>query len=161
MPLTALPISRLRGSDPAPAHLWFVSAWQISSVEARHARLRSVLYFPALVAQRHNPILRVFAERLRAAGKPKLAVIAAVMRKLLHLIYGILKSGQPFDPNFLAQPAKPLDFQDGIYSAHVSNVSTIYNLFTDFRDRHIIVSCNRFIKTNFSKLTLLQIEVSA
>lgn len=70
------------------------------------ARLRSALYFPALVAQRHNPILRAFAQRLLAAGKPKLAVLAAVMRKLLHLIYGILKSGLPFDPNFLAQSAE-------------------------------------------------------
>jgi transposase len=67
------------------------------------AHLRSALYFPALVAQRHNPILRAFAQRLLAAGKPKLAVLAAVMRKLLHLIYGILKSGQPFDPDFLTK----------------------------------------------------------
>lgn len=68
-------------------------------------RLRSALYFPAIVAQRHNPILRAFAQRLLAAGKPRLAVIAAVMRKLLHLVYGILKSGQPFDPDFLAKKA--------------------------------------------------------
>ena len=69
------------------------------------ARLRSALYFPALVAQRYNPILCVFAERLRAAGKPKMAVLAAVMRKLLHLVYGILTSGQPFDPDFLTKKA--------------------------------------------------------
>jgi transposase len=69
------------------------------------ARLRSALYFPAIVAQRYNPILRPFAQRLLAAGKPKLAVIAAVMRKLLHLVYGILTSGQPFDPDFLTKTA--------------------------------------------------------
>lgn len=69
------------------------------------ARLRTALYFPAIVAQRHNPILRAFAQRLLAAGKPKLAVIAAVMRKLLHLIYGILTSAQPFDPDFLTKTA--------------------------------------------------------
>jgi transposase len=65
------------------------------------ARLRSALYWPAVVAQHHNPILRLFAQRLLTAGKAKLAVIAAVMRKLLHLVYGILKSGQPFDPLYL------------------------------------------------------------
>lgn len=65
------------------------------------SRLRQALYFPAIVAQQHNPILRPFAQRLLAAGKAKLAVIAAVMRKLLHLVYGILKSGQPFDPHYL------------------------------------------------------------
>ncbi len=65
------------------------------------ARLRHTLYFPAIVAQRWNPILAPFAKRLLAAGKAKLTVIAAVMRKLLHLVYGILKSGQPFDPHYL------------------------------------------------------------
>jgi transposase len=65
------------------------------------ARLRSALYFPAIVAQRHNPILRPFAQHLLRAGKAKLAVIAACMRKLLHLVYGILTSGQPFDPHYL------------------------------------------------------------
>lgn len=68
-------------------------------------RLRSALYFPAIVAQQHNPILHVFAQRLLDAGKSKLQVIAAVMRKLLHLVFGILKSGQPFDPHFLDQRA--------------------------------------------------------
>jgi len=69
------------------------------------SRLRSTLYFPAIVAQRHNPILPTFAQRLLAAGKPKLAVVAAVMRKLLHLVFGILKSGQPFDPHYLDKRA--------------------------------------------------------
>ncbi len=67
-------------------------------------RLRNALYFPALVAQRHNPILHTFAQRLLAAGKSKMQVVAAVMRKLLHLVFGILKSGQPFHPHFLDQP---------------------------------------------------------
>jgi transposase len=65
------------------------------------SRLRAALYFPAIVAQRHNPILHPFAHRLLASGLSKLAVIAAVMRKLLHLVFGILKSGQPFDPLYL------------------------------------------------------------
>lgn len=69
------------------------------------ARLRSALYFPAIVAQQHNPILRPFAQHLLQAGKAKLAVLAAVMRKLLHLVYGILKSGQPFDPHYLEKKA--------------------------------------------------------
>jgi len=71
------------------------------------ARLRSTLYFPAIVAQRHNPILHAFAERLLAGGKAHLAVIGAVMRKLLHLVYGILKSGQPFDDHYLEKRLDP------------------------------------------------------
>jgi transposase len=64
------------------------------------AALRAALYMPAVVAKRHNPILRAFAQRLLDRGLCQMAVITAVMRKLLHLIYGILKSGRPFDPNF-------------------------------------------------------------
>lgn len=54
---------------------------------------------PALVAKRHNPVLRTFAERLAARGKPPKLILCALMRKLLHLIWGVLRSGKPFDPN--------------------------------------------------------------
>jgi len=64
------------------------------------ARLRKLLYMPAIVAQRYNVILHAFAQRLRARGKHAMVVLAAVMRKLLHLAYGVLKSGRPFDPNY-------------------------------------------------------------
>lgn len=65
------------------------------------AAIRAALYLPAVVAKRCNPILRAFAQPLLDRGLSQMAVITAVMRKLLHLIYGILKSGRPFDPNFL------------------------------------------------------------
>jgi transposase len=67
--------------------------------------LRAALYFPAMVALRHNPIIRAFGERLRANGVAPKAVVVAAIRKLLHLIYGILKSGQPFNPNYAIQGA--------------------------------------------------------
>ena len=62
--------------------------------------LRKALYMPALVAWRHNPLIRAFCERLKAQGKNGKLVVAAAMRKLLVLAYGVLKSGQPFDPNY-------------------------------------------------------------
>jgi transposase len=55
---------------------------------------------PAIAALRFNPPLRVFAERLAQVGKDKRLIIGAVMRKLLVLAYGILRSGRPFDPNY-------------------------------------------------------------
>jgi transposase len=61
------------------------------------ARLRKALYMPAVVSLRHNPVLAHFAGRLAAAGKPKMVIVGAVMRKLAHIIYGVLKSGKPFD----------------------------------------------------------------
>jgi transposase len=60
--------------------------------------LRKALYMPALVARRHNPVLRAFCDRLAARGKHPKQVLVAAMRKLLHLIWGVLKSGRPFDP---------------------------------------------------------------
>jgi transposase len=62
------------------------------------ASLRSALFMPALTAKRHNPLLQAFAQRLEANGKLPMQIVVALMRKLLHLAYGILKSGQPFDP---------------------------------------------------------------
>jgi len=64
------------------------------------AAVRGELHLPALNAMRTNPILRTFAERLRAKGKPEPVIIGAVVRKLLHICYGVLKHRTPFDPNY-------------------------------------------------------------
>jgi len=64
-------------------------------------QLRKSVYMSAISAKTHNPIIRAFCHRLLSRGLPPLAVVAAAMRKLLHLVYGILKSGKPFDPDFL------------------------------------------------------------
>lgn len=56
--------------------------------------LRSVLYMAALSAKKHNPILKVFYDRLVAAGKPKKVAIVACMRKLIIIINAMIKSGQ-------------------------------------------------------------------
>lgn len=61
-------------------------------------RLRKALYFPAIVAMRHNPQVRALSERLKERGKCPMQVIGAAMRKLIHIAYGVLKSGRPFDP---------------------------------------------------------------
>ncbi len=61
--------------------------------------LRRALYMPAIVARRYNPVIKEFADRLKKAGKPNMVIIGAVMRKLIHIVYGVLKSGRPFDPS--------------------------------------------------------------
>jgi transposase len=70
-----------------------------------NANLRKILYMPAVCAKRYNPIIQTFCQRLLASGLKPMEVIGAAMHKLLHLIYGILKSGKPFDPNFLQKHA--------------------------------------------------------
>jgi len=69
-----------------------------------NAHLRKALYFPAMVAITHNPIIRAHSQRLMERGKQPMVINGAAMRKLLHLAYGVLKSGQPFDPNFTFTP---------------------------------------------------------
>jgi transposase len=55
------------------------------------ARVRAVLYLAALVAVRHNPVLRAFYDRLCAAGKPKKVALTACMHKLLVILNALLK----------------------------------------------------------------------
>lgn len=69
---------------------------RLSKVGNRH--LRSAFYMPALAAHRYNPIIADMVERLTARGKSKMTIVGAVMRKLLHLAYGVLKTRKPFDP---------------------------------------------------------------
>ena len=64
------------------------------------AALRAALYMPAIVAKRCNPRLQVWANQLSQRGLTGKQVIVALMRKLVHLAYGILKSGRAFDPHF-------------------------------------------------------------
>jgi len=68
---------------------------RISKVGNRH--LRCALYMPALVASRREPHLRGFYEHLLARGKKKRQALMAVARKLLHAIYGMFRSEQPYN----------------------------------------------------------------
>ena len=46
---------------------------------------------------RFNPIIKNFSERLSNTGKSKMVIVIAAMRKLLHIIYGVLKNKTPFN----------------------------------------------------------------
>ena len=63
-----------------------------------HARLRKALYMPAMVATTRTAWGRALKQRLAAAGKPPMLILGAMMRKLLCVAYGVLRSGRPFDP---------------------------------------------------------------
>ena len=65
-----------------------------------NTHLRAALYMPAVTAMRWNPAVKPLVERLQKRGKLPKVILGAVMRKLIHLAYGVLKSGKPFDPNY-------------------------------------------------------------
>jgi transposase len=60
--------------------------------------LRHVMFRAAPIASHHNPILKKFADRLRAAGKPPKVVIKAVARKLGTTVNALIKSDQKWSP---------------------------------------------------------------
>lgn len=64
--------------------------------KAGPARVRGLLYMPAVIAKQHNPHVKALYERLLARGKTKMAAIGAAMRKLVHLCFGVVRSGQPY-----------------------------------------------------------------
>lgn len=70
-----------------------------------NAYLRSAMYMPALVALKHNPDIRAFGHRLRLAGKPGMLIVGAAMRKLIHIIFGVLHSGTVYVPQITGEPA--------------------------------------------------------
>jgi transposase len=60
--------------------------------------VRSALFLAALVASRHNPVLKDFRDRLVATGKPKMVAVIAVARKLLTILNAILRDKKPWQP---------------------------------------------------------------
>jgi len=100
-------IARFESADAIAAYVGVVPGVKHSGKHAPksqplcpigHAELRRALYMPTIAATRHNPWLRRFYERLRAAGKPAKVAIVASMRKLLHAVYSVAKNRRPFTP---------------------------------------------------------------
>ncbi len=56
--------------------------------------MRAALFVGALVASKHNPVLREFRDRLVAAGKSKIVAIVAVARKLFTIINAMVRDGR-------------------------------------------------------------------
>ena len=68
------------------------------SVWGERTAIRSALYMAALVASQHNPVIKAFYHRLRAAGKPAKVALTACMRKLLLILNSMLKRGTQWGP---------------------------------------------------------------
>jgi transposase len=58
--------------------------------------VRTALFMGAMVAKKHNPVLKAFFDRLVAAGKPKMVALIALARKLLTILNAILRDQRPW-----------------------------------------------------------------
>jgi len=65
-----------------------------------NGRLRTALYLATLSAAQHNPVIKAFYQRLRAAGKPTKVARCAAARKLLHLAWAVVRKDEDFDPTY-------------------------------------------------------------
>ena len=70
-----------------------------------NTRLRKALYMPALSAIIYNPIVRALYLRMKAKSKNGMVIACACMKKLVHLIYGVIKTNKPFDPAYTLKTA--------------------------------------------------------
>ena len=83
-----VPVERQSGLNAGHPHL----------SKAGNPRLRAALYMAAIVASKLNPDVRAHYEHLVTAGKPKMVALGAAMRKLVHLCFGVWKSGDVYRP---------------------------------------------------------------
>ena len=99
-------ITRFEGASQLVAYAGVASA-EVSSGTSVHGSgaihknghiwLRKWLSMPALRVMTADPDFAQWVAELRGRGKPSMVIVVAVMRKLLHIIYGVLASGQPYD----------------------------------------------------------------
>ena len=69
-----------------------------SRIGGGRAVVRTALSMGALVAGRHNPVLKAFRDKLVAAGKPHKLAAIAVARKLLTILNAIIRDRTPWNP---------------------------------------------------------------
>ena len=60
--------------------------------------LRRSLWLAANRARQHDPKLRAFYDKKRREGKPHRVAVTAVARKLCHVVYAVMRDGEPYDP---------------------------------------------------------------
>lgn len=65
-----------------------------------NSHIRRTLYFPALVAARHNELLKCQYIRILEKGNPKMVASVAIQRKLLTLVYALWKNNLPYDIDY-------------------------------------------------------------
>ena len=87
------------GLDPRPVESGTSQRSPRRISKQGNVRIRAALYMPALVAAHHDPHVSAYYQHLLDQGKPKMVALTAVMRKLLHALWGMLHHQQEWDGN--------------------------------------------------------------
>ena len=93
------------GLDPQPVQSGTSVRGASKISKAGNKHLRHALFLPAMAAARSNKAVAAFRDRLVARGKRRIVALVAVMRKLLHAIYGMFRTNTPFDATKLLPTA--------------------------------------------------------
>ena len=97
---SARPVAAFAGLVPRERQSGSSVRGRVRLSKIGNTRLRKARYFPAVTALRCSPFFQKWVEGLRRRGKSKMSVIGAALRKLVHLAYGVRKTGRPFDPEW-------------------------------------------------------------
>lgn len=103
--LTAKQISRLVGVAPINHDSGQHKGKRM--INGGRAPVRASLYMGAVVAIRHNPIIKDFYERLLSRGKPKKLAITACVRKMLVILNAMVRDQKPWQVSEDLQPTSP------------------------------------------------------
>jgi len=71
-----------------------------------NAALRTAVYLATLRAAQRNPVIKAFYEHLRATGKPMKVARCAATRKLIHIVFAVVKHKEVFDPSYRQKQQK-------------------------------------------------------
>lgn len=100
------PLDRFHSARQLAAFVGVVPHPYVSGTSVKHTdqidhrgspQLRNWLYMCALTSKRWDPAMKAWAQQLQARGQKNKQTIVAVMRKLVHLIYGVLTHEEPYD----------------------------------------------------------------
>jgi hypothetical protein len=97
----------------------------IFSVGQAKGKTSVLLYMPGMVAIRYNPLIKDMAQRLKAKGMAPKTIIAAAMHKLVHLIFGVLKTRQPFDANWAKKSTEVIEITLSVAMPAKINTSSL------------------------------------
>lgn len=91
-------IVRYAGLDSGVSESGKFSARGVPITKHGSPYLRRALWLAANRARQYDPRLRAFYEKKRREGKPHRVAVTAVARKLCHVVYAVMRDGEPYDP---------------------------------------------------------------